>query len=107
MVLSSPRPQPPENVTVVLEISDGSFVDGFSVKLQILEDGRTIQEDHDLPDIPAAPEMPQLYENWQNISLRKIPQKVEQKLISNAIWDRFSHHDYCRYIQLAQKICNF
>ncbi|HIK06067.1 MAG TPA: ABC transporter substrate-binding protein [Trichormus sp. M33_DOE_039] len=69
MLPSSSRPQHPENVTVVLEISDGSFVDGFCVKLQILEDGRTIQEDDDLPDIPAAPEMPQLYQDWQNISL--------------------------------------
>ncbi|WP_427158893.1 ABC transporter substrate-binding protein [Aliinostoc sp. HNIBRCY26] len=69
MLSSSSRPQPPENVSVIVEISDGSFVDGFSVRLKILEDGRTIQDDDDLPDIPAAPEIPQLYENWKDISL--------------------------------------
>ncbi|WP_414578319.1 ABC transporter substrate-binding protein [Anabaena sp. CCY 9402-a] len=69
MLPSSARPKIPENVAVVLEISSGSFADGFSVKLQILEDGRTIQEDDDLPHIPAASEMPHLYQEWQNTSL--------------------------------------
>ncbi|MCC5665600.1 ABC transporter substrate-binding protein [Nostoc sp. CHAB 5784] len=69
MVQSSSSPQPPENVAVVLRISAGSFVDGFSVSLQILEDGQIIQEHDDLPAIPAAPEIPQLYQEWQNISL--------------------------------------
>jgi len=69
MVSSSSMPQPPKNVTVVLEISDGSFDDGFSVKLLILEDGRIIQLDDDLPDLPTAPNLPQLYQDWQNISL--------------------------------------
>lgn len=71
-MLSSPfmvKLQPPQNVTVVLEIISGSFADGFSVKLQILEDGLTIQEEDDFPHIPAAPEMPQLYQQWQNVSL--------------------------------------
>ncbi|MCC5599548.1 ABC transporter substrate-binding protein [Nostoc favosum] len=62
-------PQLPQNVAVVLRISAGSFVDGFSVSLQILEDGQIIQEHDDLPLIPAAPEIPQLYQEWQNISL--------------------------------------
>ncbi|BCL35248.1 hypothetical protein NSMS1_16950 [Nostoc sp. MS1] len=39
------------------------------MKLRILEDGVTVREDDDLPNIPAAPEMPQLYRDWQNISL--------------------------------------
>lgn len=69
MVQSSSSPQPPKNVAVVLRISAGSFVDGFSVSLQILEDGQIIQEHDDLPPIPAAPEIPQLYQDWQNISL--------------------------------------
>ncbi|MBD2364450.1 ABC transporter substrate-binding protein [Anabaena minutissima FACHB-250] len=69
MLPSSARPKIPENVAVVLEISGGSFADGFSVKLQILEDGRTIQDDDDLPHIPAASEMPQLYQEWKNTSL--------------------------------------
>ncbi|MCC5613746.1 ABC transporter substrate-binding protein [Nostoc sp. CHAB 5836] len=69
MVQSSSSPQLPKNVAVVLRISAGSFVDGFSVSLQILEDGQIIQEHDDLPLIPAAPEIPQLYQEWQNISL--------------------------------------
>lgn len=69
MVSPSSKPQLPENVTVIIEINHGSFVDGFAVKLQILEDGLTIQDDDNLPKIPAASEIPQLYEDWQNISL--------------------------------------
>jgi branched-chain amino acid transport system substrate-binding protein len=69
MVLSSSSLQPPENVAVVLEISSGSFDDGFCVQLQILEDGKIIEEHNDLTDIPPASAMPQLYQEWQNISL--------------------------------------
>ncbi|HEY9801925.1 MAG TPA: ABC transporter substrate-binding protein [Leptolyngbyaceae cyanobacterium] len=70
MVSSSSKRQTPENVAVVVEFSDGSFDEGFSVKLLILKDGRTIQEDDDLPIIPPAPQMPQLYHDWHEISLR-------------------------------------
>ncbi|BAY21007.1 extracellular ligand-binding receptor [Calothrix sp. NIES-2100] len=69
MMPSSSSLQPPQNVAVVLEISGGTFNDGFSVTLTILEDGKTIQEDDDLPDLPAALEIPHLYQQWQNISL--------------------------------------
>lgn len=61
--------KPPQNVAVVLEINGGSFDDGFSVTLRILEDGRIIKEDRNLLSLPAAPEMPRLYQEWQKISL--------------------------------------
>ncbi|NJO39204.1 MAG: ABC transporter substrate-binding protein [Cyanobacteria bacterium CRU_2_1] len=61
--------QPPQNVAVVLRIGSGSFDDGFTVTLQILEDGRIIQEYDDLPRIPDASEMPALYQEWQDLSL--------------------------------------
>lgn len=88
MVSSSSKPQTPENVAVVLEFSDGSFDEGFSVKLQILKDGRTIHEDDDLPNIPPAPELPQLYHDWQDISLensRKL-QAVPAQVTNVAAW---------------------
>jgi len=69
MVLSSANPQPPQNVAVVLRISDGSFDDGFSVTLQILEEGQIIQEDDRFLCVPAAPELPKLYQEWSEISL--------------------------------------
>lgn len=71
MVLPSLNLQIPENVAVVLEISSGSFDDGFYVKLKILEDGRTIQEDDDLPHLPPGLKIPQLYQDWRKISLEK------------------------------------
>ncbi|MFN6526197.1 ABC transporter substrate-binding protein [Nostoc sp. ChiSLP03a] len=71
MVQSPSSPQFPQNVAVVIRISAGSFAEGFTLSLQILEDGRTIQEYNDLPVIPAAPEMPQLYGEWQEISLER------------------------------------
>ncbi|MEJ1929267.1 hypothetical protein WDZ92_03200, partial [Nostoc sp. NIES-2111] len=69
-MVSSSKPQSPKNIAVVLEISsDGdSFTEGFPVKLQIVKDGQIIKEEDDLPRIPSAPEMPQLYQNWQTIS---------------------------------------
>ncbi|MBH8571807.1 ABC transporter substrate-binding protein [Nostocaceae cyanobacterium CENA369] len=70
MVQSPSSLQFPQNVAVVIRISTGSFAEGFTLSLQILEDGRTIQEYNDLPPIPAAPEMLQLYEEWQEISLK-------------------------------------
>ncbi|MGH1394680.1 MAG: hypothetical protein ACRAVC_11685, partial [Trichormus sp.] len=76
MVSPSSKPQLPENVTVIIEINHGSFVDGFAVKLQILEDGLTIQDDDNLPNIPPAPEIPQLYEDWKNISLENSGQNI-------------------------------
>ncbi|MBW4613849.1 MAG: ABC transporter substrate-binding protein [Desmonostoc vinosum HA7617-LM4] len=63
------NPQLPQNVAVVIEINGGSFADGFSVTLQILEDGQIIQEDDHFLSIPAAPEMPKLYQEWKEISL--------------------------------------
>ncbi|MDZ8106248.1 MAG: ABC transporter substrate-binding protein [Nostoc sp. DedQUE12a] len=63
-------PQFPENVVVILRITSGSFVDGFSVSLQILEDSSLIQEHDDLPLIPAAPEIPRLLQDWRDISLQ-------------------------------------
>jgi branched-chain amino acid transport system substrate-binding protein len=51
-------------------------VDGFAVKLQILEDGLTIQDHNNLPNIPPAPEIPQLYEDWRNISLENSGQNI-------------------------------
>ncbi|MEH2268673.1 MAG: ABC transporter substrate-binding protein [Nostoc sp.] len=68
MVQSPSSPQFPQNVAVVIEINAGSFVEGFSLSLQIFEDGRIIQEHNNLPPIPAAPQMPQLYGEWQKIS---------------------------------------
>lgn len=48
MMLSSSSLQPPQNVAVVLEISSGSFDDGFCVRVQIFEDGKIIDEHYDL-----------------------------------------------------------
>jgi branched-chain amino acid transport system substrate-binding protein len=69
-MVSSSKPESPKNIAVVLEISsDGfSFAEGFPVKLQIVKDGQIIREEDDLQRIPPAPEMPQLYQNWQTIS---------------------------------------
>ncbi|BAY64390.1 extracellular ligand-binding receptor [Calothrix brevissima NIES-22] len=69
MVLSSSSLQPPQNVAVVLEISSGSFDDGFCVRVQIFEDGKIIDEHNDLTEIPPASPIPKLYENWQDILL--------------------------------------
>ncbi len=69
MVQSPSSPQLPQNVAVVIRISAGSFTEGFPLLLQILEDGQIIREYDDLPAIPAAPEMQQLYRQWQEISL--------------------------------------
>src|SRR5689334_14599920 len=61
-MVQSPSPQ---NVAVVLRIGAGSFSDGFPVTLQILEDGRIIEEDQTCPRLPAAPEIPQWYQEWK------------------------------------------
>jgi branched-chain amino acid transport system substrate-binding protein len=61
--------QTTQNIAVMLEIIGGSFDDGFTVMLRILEDGRIIQEYDNLPSLPTAPEMPRLYQEWQKISL--------------------------------------
>lgn len=55
------------NVAVVIRIGSGSFADGFSVTLQIFEDGKLIQEDRDLPRLPAAREFSERYEEWRSI----------------------------------------
>ena len=49
MVQSSFNPQSPQNVAVVIRINQGSFAEGFPLLVQILEDGRIIQEHDDLP----------------------------------------------------------
>lgn len=102
MVASYSRPTPPtaQNVAVVLEINGGSFDDGFSVKIRILEDGRTIQEDDDFPTLPAAPEMPNLYQAWQNNSLdnsRKL-QAVPAQTTNIEGWRQTAKklEEYCR-----------
>ncbi|OUL18353.1 hypothetical protein BV378_35225 [Nostoc sp. RF31YmG] len=102
MVQFSSSPQPPQNVAVVLRISAGSFADGFPVLLQILEDGQLIQEHDDLPAIPAAPKMPQLYRDWQTISLNnsRVLQAVPGQAtnVSYADWKQRTTDlsDYCR-----------
>ncbi|NJO40533.1 MAG: hypothetical protein HC769_04550 [Cyanobacteria bacterium CRU_2_1] len=55
----------PTSVAVVLRIGSGSFDQGFPVTLRILEDGRLIQEEENCTQIPPAPDLPKLYENWQ------------------------------------------
>ncbi|MBW4555338.1 MAG: ABC transporter substrate-binding protein [Trichormus sp. ATA11-4-KO1] len=62
----------PQNVAVVLEISGGSFDAGFPVTLKVLQDAKTIKEYEDFICLPAAPEMPQLYKEWQGISLDRV-----------------------------------
>lgn len=64
--LSSP---PPQNVAVVLRINSGSFADGFPVTLQILEEGQIIQEEDHVLRIPAASDLPTLYQEWNELSL--------------------------------------
>lgn len=58
-------PQLPQNVAIVLGFNRGSFDEGFSVTLAILEDGCTIMRDRNCPQLPAAPDIPELYQNWQ------------------------------------------
>jgi branched-chain amino acid transport system substrate-binding protein len=53
------------NVVVLIEIRSGSFEDGFPVILRILEEGRLIKEERNRPPIPPSPQIPQLYEEWQ------------------------------------------
>lgn len=69
MAKPSSSPQPPQNVAVVLRISEGSFDRGFPVTLQILEDGQIVQDDDHFLCIPAAPEMPKFYQEWNEIFL--------------------------------------
>ncbi|MBW4644861.1 MAG: ABC transporter substrate-binding protein [Goleter apudmare HA4340-LM2] len=99
-------PQPPQNVAVMLEIIGGSFDEGFPVTLRILEDGRTIKEDDEddgLAPLPPASEMPQLYEEWQSISLngsRKL-QAVPAQILNVAESEKWKEatqklEDYCR-----------
>lgn len=57
-----------KNFAVVLKINDGNFTEGFTLYLQILEDGAIIREDYSLPPIPPAPNIPELYCAWQNLS---------------------------------------
>ncbi|MDF5710225.1 MAG: ABC transporter substrate-binding protein [Nostoc sp. S4] len=101
MVQSPSSPQFPQNVAVVIRINVGNFADGFPVLLQILEDGKIIQEYDDL-DIPAAPEMPQLYQQWREISLRgsRALQAVpgQETNVSYADWRQRTTdlRDYCR-----------
>ncbi|MBD2353268.1 ABC transporter substrate-binding protein [Tolypothrix sp. FACHB-123] len=102
MVLSSSSLQPPQNVAVVLEISSGSFDDGFCVKVQILEDGKIIEEHNDLTEIPAASEIPQLYENWQDIllensrTLQAVPGQVTNVALDS--WKKRAEEleNYCK-----------
>jgi branched-chain amino acid transport system substrate-binding protein len=75
-----------QNVSVVLRINDGSFERGFPVTLQILEDGKIIQEDDSFLTLPAAPEIPALYQAWSQVSLqgsRKL-QIVQEQIINVA-----------------------
>ncbi|WP_414550787.1 ABC transporter substrate-binding protein [Anabaena sp. CCY 0017] len=96
-------PKTPQDVAVVIEISSGSFAEGFSVTLQILEDGVIIEEDHGLAPIPAAPQMPQWYQEWQDISLdgsRQL-QAVSGQETNVAVLNRWREsaqtlEDYCR-----------
>ncbi len=105
MVQFSSSPQLPQNVAVFLQISAGSFADGFPVLLRILEDGQIIQEHDDLPAIPAAPEMPQLYSEWQEISLESSRQlqavSGQVTNVSNPDLENWRQrtkdlHNYCR-----------
>ncbi|MBD2504973.1 ABC transporter substrate-binding protein [Anabaena azotica] len=104
MVSSSSSPQPHENVSVILEFSDGSFDNGFSVKLRILEDGVIIREDNDFPIIPAAPAMPQLYDSWQNTSLENsrklqaVPAQITHQEVDTEAWKERAEalEQYCR-----------
>ena len=73
----------PQNVAVVLRIGAGSFASGFSVALQILEEGQLIQEHHDLSDLPAASDMLRLYQEWQDRSVensRTLQKETNRKL---------------------------
>jgi branched-chain amino acid transport system substrate-binding protein len=83
MVQPPPDHRHPQNVAVVLRMGAGSFANGFSVALQILEEGQLIQEHHDLSHLPAAPEMLKLYQEWQNRSVensRKLQESTSRKL---------------------------
>lgn len=83
MVQPSSDHRHPQSVAVVLRMGAGSFADGFSVTLQILEEGQLIQEHHDLSRLPAADDMLRLYQEWQSRSVensRKLQEETSRKL---------------------------
>ena len=57
------------HITVVLQIDSGSFRDGFWITLRILDNGKIVQEDGSFLQLPAAPDIPLLFQQWQTISL--------------------------------------
>ncbi|MBD2202976.1 ABC transporter substrate-binding protein [Calothrix sp. FACHB-1219] len=102
MMLSSSSIQPPQNVAVVLEISSGSFDDGFCVRVQIFEDGKIIDEHYDLTEIPPASLIPKLYENWQDIllensrTLQAVPGQVTNVALDSWKQRAKELEDYCK-----------
>ena len=87
---------------VVLKLCDGNFQDGFNILLQVSEDGK-----HPFIEIsgklPPAPEIPQLYQQWQSIYIfprfsfrkfkvsRTLPSNVSIKELTQALKNHFNY----------------
>lgn len=72
--------QPRQEVAVVIDFLEGNFKKGFKVSLEILKEGTRTQQTNDLPRLPPAPELPDLYRVWQS---RYIAMGAQRQLSSS------------------------